>query len=197
MPPLPPLEDVQKAIKAIGISLSTVDYAIIGGAALIGMGMDVRTTADVDLLVKMGQTVAIKNRLAELPHFVLDRRTRSLKFEGESGTPVEIDVLNAGLARIPFEEGFPIVLNKDGAKLASPTVLLNYKISSSYSRSTEAKKLTDLQDVSFLIDYHVQNGMRLEPGTCPNATAEALEDMRNKGIFVDGENWKFVGGLIE
>jgi hypothetical protein len=85
-----------------------------------------------------------KNRLAEHPQVILDKRTRSLKFEGESGIPVQIDVLNAGIARIPFEEGFPIIVDQDGAKLASPTLLLNYKISSSYSRSTEVKKLTDL-----------------------------------------------------
>jgi hypothetical protein len=35
--------------------------------------------------------------------------------------------------------------------------------------------------------------MRLEPGACSNATAEALGDIRNKGIFVDEEDLKFAG----
>jgi hypothetical protein len=195
--PLPSLDDIREVLTAIGASLAADDYAIIGGAALIGMGMELRTTVDVDILVRTGQTVSIKNRLAAVPHFVLDRRTRRLTYDGGSGTPVEIDVLNTGLARIPFEDGFPIFFIAEGAKLASATVLLNYKLSSIYSRSTEAKKLTDLQDISFLIGYDVKNGMQLELGTCPNATVEAFRDLTNRDAAIDEEDWKFIGGLME
>jgi hypothetical protein len=194
---LPTIEDVQHAISAVAETLVNQDYAIIGAAALIGFGMDIRTTSDVDILVKCNHIGTTKEQLAQHPGFTLNKRTRHLTYKGTSGATVEIDVLNENTALIPFNDDFPIIITEEGAKLASATLLLNYKISTAYNRSSEAKKRTDCGDIVFLIQYHLENGMELAPGTCPNATFEAFMDLTRNRVPIDLEQWRFVGGLVE
>jgi hypothetical protein len=83
--------------------------------------------------------------------------------------------------------------------LASATLLLNYKISTAYNRPSEAKKRTDYGDIVFLIQYHLENGMELAPGTCLNATFEAFMDLTRNScrVPIDLQQWRFIGVLVE
>lgn len=177
---------------AIGNALYTQEYAIIGGAALVALGSTQRTTEDVNILVNPETTTSIKNLLSQTPNFSIDKRTRLLQYSPN----IRIDVLTPSLAKIPETEISQAITTKDGVKVVNPTTLLNYKISSAYTRSSEGKKMTDWMDVSYLVNYHVQMGMQLTPGMVSNATYEAFNDLSMWTGNVTEEEWKYIGGSV-
>jgi hypothetical protein len=188
------IEDIQSCLAAITGALKSHEYAIIGGAALIALGSTQRTTEDIDILVKTGTTLSIKNSLSpSSPNFSMDARTRLLLYSEK----IRIDVLTPSLAKIPESEISEAITTDDGVCVVRPSVLLNYKISTAYGRSGSGKKLTDWIDVAYLVRYHSSMGIRLEPGIVENATAEAYRDLlRWTGREVSEEQWKFIGGSV-
>jgi hypothetical protein len=149
---------------------------------------------DVDVLINNGETIAIKNLLGTHTRLSLDNRTRRLTYTADSGIEIDIDVLTAQFALMPFGPLFPIYLTSAGTKLASPAKLLGHKIQSSYTRSSLDKKLSDMSDVRYLVKRHVENGVQLPLGTCPSATPTALKDLRTRGYVISDEEWQFMGG---
>lgn len=192
----PQIEDIREAVDAVRSLLDGKCYAIIGGAALVALGMTVRTTRDVDILVLKDKTREVKDRLGTHSSFELNRRTRHLTYTARSGAQVEIDVLAPQLAYIPFDTDFPIYVTSTGVRLASPIKLLDYKIKTAYNRSSDQRRATDWSDVQFLIDWHVRNTGPLEPGSCPNATRTALNDLRKHGHECDDSEWQHIGGSL-
>src|SRR5208282_1308856 len=170
------------------------EYAIIGGAALIALGSTQRTTEDVDILVKTGTTLSIKNTLSRSsPNFSIDPRTRLLLYSDK----IRLDVLTPSLAKIPESEISEAITTDGGVCVVRPSVLLNYKISTAYGRSDSAKKLTDWIDVAYLVRYHNSMGIKLESGVVENATAESYRDLlRWTGTEISEEQWKFIGGSV-
>jgi hypothetical protein len=187
------IEDIKSCLAAIARALNRHEYAIIGGAALIALGSTQRTTEDVDILVKTGTTVSIKNTLSpSSPNFSIDPRTRLLLYSEK----IRIDVLTPSLAKIPESEISGAITTNGGVRVVQPSVLLNYKISTAYGRGS-GKKLTDWIDVAYLVRYHNLMGIKLEPGAVENATAEAYQDLlRWIGMEVSEEQWKFIGGSV-
>lgn len=188
------IEDIQSCLAAIAWALKGHEYAIIGGAALIALGSTQRTTEDVDILVKTGTTSTIKNTLSRSsPNFSIDPRTRLLLYSNK----IRLDVLTPSLAKIPDSEISEAVTTDDGIYVVRPSVLLNYKISTAYGRSSSGKKLTDWIDVAYLVRYHNLRGIGLELGVVENATAEAYRDLlRWIGKDVSEEQWRFIGGRL-
>src|SRR5277367_4462483 len=113
----PQVGDIREAVNTVGSVLGGARYAIIGGAALVELGMTIRTTRDVDILVPKGKTREVKDRLAAHSSFELNPRTRHLTYNAQSETQVEIDVLNPQLAYMAFEGDFPIHTTPTGVKL--------------------------------------------------------------------------------
>jgi hypothetical protein len=193
---------VQDALNVIAETLKDEEYAVIGGAALISMGMTTRTTDDIDILVRQGTIAAVKNILAQsCLRFVLDKKTRHLEFRSgidSSERPLHIDVLSPQMAYIPYELVHPIQIAATGLKIASAKTLLNFKISSSYTRSTHSKKITDWRDVAYLVQWHVINQICLPAGSCANLSESAFKDLVTYvGNDVTLDEWKFVGGRFE
>ena len=84
------------------------------------LGMTTRTTDDIDLLVRQGTIAAVKKILAQsCLRFVLDKRTRHLKFHSSidsSERPLNIDVLSPQMAYIPYELVRPIQASSMGTR---------------------------------------------------------------------------------
>ena len=89
------------------------------------------------------------------------------------------------------------MVTASGLHVARTTALLNFKISSSYKRSTEIKKFTDWLDVAYLIDWHVSNNIPLPSGTIPNATYDAFCDCHIWHPEITDVEWVFIGGSLK
>jgi len=199
MPPnLPQIKDIKTATTIIATLLTTQQYAIIGSAALIALGMTIRSSRDIDILVKPNSVTPIKSLLSTHPSFTLNPRTRHLTYIPTTDSiPLEIDVLTPFTARMPFEDDFPVYVTGEGVKIGAPWWLLEYKIGSAYSRPGLVRKRMDWSDVVFLIKWHGVNGVRIEGGKCGNANYQALLDLREYGFMVEDSEWEFIGGILQ
>ena len=132
MPPnLPQIEDIKTATNIIATLLTNQQYAIIGSAALIALGMTIRSSRDIDILVKPNSVTPTKSLLSAHPSFHLNPRTRHLTYIPTTDSiPLEIDVLTPFTARMPFEDDFPLYVTGEGVKIGAPWWLLEYKIGS-------------------------------------------------------------------
>jgi Ribosomal L30 N-terminal domain len=149
-------------------------------------------------LVRTGTTFSIKNLLSTHPGFSLDVRTRHLLFTPDpQSRTIPIDVLTPPFAFIPEAEISEAVENDVGARIVRPAALLNYKISSSYTRSTAGEKLSDWADVEYLIQWHLENSITLQPGAIPNATVNAFYDSQNwTSNKIAEKEWGAIGGEL-
>src|SRR5271170_2182006 len=122
MPPnLPQISDIKTATNIIGTILADQQYAIIGSAALIALGMTIRSSRDIDILVKPNSVHPIKSLLSTHSSFTLNPRTRHLKYiPTTESMPLEIDVITPFMARMPFEDDFPVDVTGEGVKIAAP-----------------------------------------------------------------------------
>jgi hypothetical protein len=138
--PTPSPGDIHQCLIAIARTLKNTEYAIIGGAAMMALGSELRTTHDIDILVKTGTTSLIKNRLSADPMFQLNRRTRHLTYHPQMNEKqIPIDISTDVLANIPEKEIGPAISTQSGLRIVHPSTLLNYKISTAYGRSTLTK----------------------------------------------------------
>jgi hypothetical protein len=196
----PPRDAVLECMRTISNALNGREsYAVIGGAALMATGYARRTTEDVDILVKTGTTLRIKNVLAACPGFSIDPRTRHLNWnvDGDKRWTIPIDVLTPALAYIPETEISSAMNLDNGIRIVRLSSLLNYKISSAYTRSSTEKKITDWTDVEYLIRWHSAKNINLVPGTVPNATVQAFHDCQRwaSGTITE-EEWLAIGGTV-
>jgi hypothetical protein len=197
---VPSLAQIGECLQALSGALRDQEYAVIGGAAMVAMGSTHRTTHDVDILVRRGSTIGIKNLLGACQNFMLDRRTRHLTFSSPNfagqESAIEIDVLTEVFANIPETELQTTVATQSGVFIPNPSILLNCKISTSYERASLFKKISDWSDVEFLIQWHVSNGLSQPLGSIPNATSEAYLDLLRFCPAITPQQWNFIGGLL-
>ena len=84
-------------------------------------------------------------------------------------------------------------------KVLHPLLLLNAKCRSVLGRSTDAKKATDSQDISFLLQYLAAHKISIKQAEVPNASPEFVEHIIQTGAvpkqlwnaagFVDGSEY--------
>ena len=110
-----------------------------------------RTTEDVDILVPKGTTFITKNLLSMYPRFIIEPRTHHLTYSSPNfhmlESPIYIDILTETIAYIPATELKSTFTTHLGVNIAKPSTLLNYKIATSYGRSSFRKKQTDWEDI--------------------------------------------------
>jgi hypothetical protein len=79
------------------------------------------------------------------------------------------------LFREPFDE-ITEVIAIGNLKVLKPALLLNAKCGSLVGRSTEARRVTDVQDIIFILGYCAQNPAYLPKASeVPNATKDFAE----------------------
>ncbi len=169
----PTPEQVQEAAHAVGYSLGTQAYAIVGGAACTLLG-SLRETEDVDVVVPQGATIETRQKLRSQPdYFDIDRRTLHTLYKSEP--PVEIELLAPpSLFKEEFSASTPVVLVA-GVKVLKPALILNAKCHSILGRATKEKKTTDSFDIKFFLEWCAKNNNLPTAAEVPRATKEFVE----------------------
>ncbi|RDL42339.1 uncharacterized protein BP5553_02318 [Venustampulla echinocandica] len=169
----PSRDQVLEAARAIGQTLKTQTYAIVGGASCSILG-SMRTTHDVDIVVPKGATkqarMLLKND-AEL--YDVDNKTLHTYYK--SNPPVEIQILaSPSLFQETFDESTPVI-TIDGINVLKPTLILNAKCRSILGRRTGERKLADAADIQFLLGWCSTNNCIPTAAEVPNASKEFIE----------------------
>ncbi|KAL3469548.1 hypothetical protein BJX99DRAFT_241062 [Aspergillus californicus] len=170
-----PVEIRAAATAVANVLMSSVPtYALVGGSACVVLGSD-RATADIDFVVLRGQTAAARQLLRASPFFNVEPRTNHTTYNAGS-TRVDIEILTPPtLFRERFDETTEVI-TVGNAKVLKPALLLNSKCRSIIGRANEAKKMTDSQDIIFLLGFCAQNPAFLPKATeVPNATLEFVQ----------------------
>lgn len=141
-----------------------------------------------------GKVTEIKDILSAHVDFSIDHRTRHLRYNPQQGVPVEIEVMSAGIARIPFDTDTATFETNEGVSILLPSQLLKYKLISVWQRSSRGKKLSDWYDVFQLIKWHVSNNQRPAPDEITVATSDCLVHLRALGYSITDAEWEFIGG---
>ncbi|KAI9059660.1 hypothetical protein FKP32DRAFT_1760935 [Trametes sanguinea] len=180
---------IRVAAKSVAAALGNdFAYALVGGAACILLGGQ-RVTEDIDFVVPKGSTPRARQLLKASGAFTIDSRTLHTK---HTETDVEIEILAPPkLFQGVFDESTPTV-TVDGVRVLHPLLLLNVKCKSLLGRASEMKKFTDGQDIAFLLDYCVCDGIEINPEDVPNATPELVEYTVLQG-WVARETWNSAG----
>lgn len=147
-------EAVFEAAIAVGVAMATDTYAIVGGAGCVLLGCD-RTTSDVDIVVPKGATRAARARFRASDKFTVESGTAHTYYN--AATPFEIEILAPpGLFKEAFDATTP-VMELRGVKVLKPALIFNAKCGSVLNRANNDKKLTDVADIKFLLDYFAKN----------------------------------------
>ena len=125
----PTPEQVRAAAQAIGSSLESQVYAIVGGAACSLLGSS-RVTTDVDIVVPQGSTKETRQKLkSQAAHFEVKNRTLHTYYK--SVPPVEVEILTPpSLFKENFTSSTPVVVI-EGAKVLKPALILNANVTPS------------------------------------------------------------------
>ncbi|KAK4038391.1 hypothetical protein C8A01DRAFT_37634 [Parachaetomium inaequale] len=157
----PSTDHVVAAAKAVARALKDggVKYAIVGGAACLLLGSN-RVTTDVDFVT-------------HADHFAVDSRTNHTVYL--SNPPIEIQIsAPPALFREPFDEDTETIEVLDGVHVLKPTLILNAKCRSILGRAGDDKKMSDAQDIRFLLNWCAEHDMATKADV-PNATGEFVE----------------------
>lgn len=187
-------ELIKSASAAVASAMGTDCYALIGGAACSMLGSR-RITMDVDFVVPQGHTVPARNKLRNHPGFEVERRTNHTKYVQHGSGSIQIEILTPpGLFKSQFSASTPCVL-VDNVRILKPTLILDAKCNSILGRGQDSKKLTDAEDIKFLLTYIAFH--KIPVGSeVPNATGEFIawfdqvyggkELFQNAGFTVHG-----------
>ncbi len=183
---------IHAAAVAIGETLGTRRYAVVGGAACMLLG-SMRLTEDVDLVVPKG-TVGEYRKLfktaeAEERGFRTGTEQPRHTFHGPESVLVEF-LSTAGMFKGRFDEDTATVV-VDGVRILHPLSLLDAKCESVFSRG-EHKKHTDAEDIRFLLEHCAGNGLKITARDVPHASPEAVEYLMSEG-WVPQEAWVKAG----
>jgi hypothetical protein len=143
----------------------------------------------------MGKLSISKTFLARNPDFTLDQRTRHLLYRPQYGPPVEVDVLTAFLAKMPYPMESAVYTAGDGIRILHPTQLLQFKLSSVWTRTTDSKKATDWYDIYRLISWHVRNKVLPTSEEVITVWADCLENLKARGYHIPDTYWAFIASL--
>ena len=171
----PSVDHIIAAAKAVSQALKDggVKYAIVGGAACLLLGSD-RATSDVDFVVPKGRIRDARLLLkAQSDHFAVEARTNHTVYL--SNPAIEIQIISPpALFKEPFDESTETIEILDGIHVLKPTLILNAKCRSILGRAADDKKMSDGQDIKFLLSFCADNG--LDPwADVPNATMEFVD----------------------
>lgn len=201
--PIPGPADILAAAKSIASHLSSVKYAIVGGAALTLLGSE-RVTTDVDVVVCKGMTKVARGllRASSSGCFVVEARTGWTWFKNTEGggAQVSIEILTPPLLfRERFDEGTETV-DVEGVRVLKPTLLLNAKCSAILQRSTSEKKMSDANDIQFLLVWCAgeegeRYGCKADAEEVPNVGGGFVEWF--VGEYGGRELWRDVGWDFE
>jgi hypothetical protein len=150
-----------------------VRYAIVGGAACLLLGSD-RATSDVDFVVPKGRIRDARLLLkAQSDHFSVQARTNHTVYL--SNPTIEIQIISPpALFKEPSDEATETFEVLDGIHVLKPALILNAKCRSILGRAGEDKKMSDSQDIKFLLSWCAENGMDSKADV-PNATKEFVD----------------------
>ncbi|KAK3291468.1 uncharacterized protein B0H64DRAFT_246302 [Chaetomium fimeti] len=190
-PGYPSVDHIIAAAKAVAHALKdgSVKYAIVGGAACLLLGSD-RATSDVDFVVPKGSIRDARLLLkAQSDHFSVEARTNHTVYL--SDPTIEIQIISPpALFKEPFDESTETIEILGGIHVLKPTLILNAKCRSILGRAGEDKKMSDSQDIKFLLHWCAENG--LDPRTeAPNATTEFVDAFI--AMYGGAELWRRVG----
>ena len=117
----------------------------------------------------------VKNLLKADHRFAVEPRTRQTYFHQPGYDPLEIQVLCfPSIFKIAFGSGTE-VLDVNGVYLLTFAAILNSKCGCIPERSSETKRVSDTQDIVFILLLAIKREMRFGPNEVPNAT----EDFQN------------------
>ncbi|KAI9803020.1 MAG: hypothetical protein M1825_002253 [Sarcosagium campestre] len=151
---------------------SSVQWAVVGGASVVALG-SLRLTEDIDVVVYPPSDVKrTKDLLKNDARFTIEPRTRRTFFtDPTSRQRIDIDFLSyPGTFKTPFDASTELVQVGAGIRILTPPTLLESKCASLLSRSSDDKKVTDVADIEFLLEYMDQNGYRIRTEQVPSAT---------------------------
>ena len=122
-----------------------------------------------------------KNLFKADHRFTVKSRTRQAYFHHPGHDPLEIQVLCfPSTFKIAFDSGTE-VLDVNGVYLLTLAAILNSKCGSMPQRSSESKRISDIQDIIFVLLLAIKRGKRFDLNEVPNATEDfqnALEQYR-------------------
>lgn len=177
------------AAKAVAHALSDqVAYAIVGGSACLLLGGQ-RLTRDIDFVVPQGSTATARKLFKAAGTFNIEPRTNHTK---HAATNVDIEILAPPkMFQGEFDENTPTV-TVDGVRVLHPLLLLNAKCGSMPQRSSDGKRMTDANDIAFLLRYCVEEKIEIVSSSVPNARAEVVAYTIEQE-WVAREDWEAAG----
>jgi Uncharacterised nucleotidyltransferase len=149
---------VYETLRKIAQSLSKagIDYALIGGMALVTYGY-VRATQDVDLLLSPEGLEAFRKALVGggfMPAF-----PGATKMFRDTETNVRIEIITTGEFSgdgkpkpVSFPSPAAVAVERDGIKVVQLTTLIELKLASGLSASDRLKDLADVQELIRVIN---------------------------------------------
>ncbi|KAK4151590.1 hypothetical protein C8A00DRAFT_35737 [Chaetomidium leptoderma] len=191
--PYPSTDQVIAAAKAVARALrdGDVKYAVVGGAACLLLGSN-RATTDVDFVVPKSRIRDARLLLkAQTEHFAVEPRTNHTVYL--STPPVEIQIIAPpALFKEPFDESTETV-DVNGIQVLKPALILNAKCRSILGRAGESKKMSDAQDIKFLLHRCAEDAEDLTE--VPNATKEFVDAY--VAMYGGAELWRNLGCVVE
>jgi hypothetical protein len=169
----PTPEQVRAAAQAIGFSLGSQVYAVVGGAACSLLGSS-RVTDDVDIIVLQGATKETRQNLKDQTAY-FDVENRTLHTYYKSNPPVGVEILAPpSLFKENFSSSTPVVVI-DGTKVLKPALISNSKCYSIIGRASESRKRTDALDIQFCLGWYAQNNAFPTAAEVPRAGKQFVE----------------------
>ena len=136
-----------------------IDYRIIGAGAVWAMGLGGRRTADFDILVEVNTTVKAKKQL--LQHEDFGRTPQKSIYIRVDGTAYNIDILTP--PRVHLSSFPPDIYDQHltFAHVAPVECVLASKIGAYRDPGRkDAKRATDIGDITFLLGLAVSKSMK-------------------------------------
>jgi hypothetical protein len=142
---------IPRACSALASHLNEAQgvYAIIGGGACTLLGSN-RTTLDIDIVVPKDHIKTTRRLLAATTDFEVDARTLHTTYEG-----IDVEILAPPRMYLgDFDANTPthnVDVGGVSVRVLHPVILLNNKLRVIGGRATQDRKVSDYQDIVFLL----------------------------------------------
>ncbi|KAK4151686.1 hypothetical protein C8A00DRAFT_16944, partial [Chaetomidium leptoderma] len=161
-------------LRVVARHLEQTHYALIGGVALYLLG-SARATPDIDLLVPSGYAGRVANTLGRISDFGTERlqsgRSR-VWYNAPNRRRYNVDIMEPGDIHQQFPSSDGGIMTLQSTRLLRPALLLNYKCFAWQMREDPRKKLTDAQDILFLLRYMVAQRVQTSSQEVNHATPD-------------------------
>ncbi len=169
--------DILEALEALAQCLNptTIKYAIAGGASLLALG-SCRCPADVDFVIYPPTAVkAAKTALQKDSRFTIEPRTRHTTFRSNSGAFIDIQALSSlGTFKARFDDSTELIATEQGFNLLPASLYLENKCRSLPLSMTNNKKLSDAEDIVFLLRYMIGQNIQTNIKEVPSAPQASI-----------------------